>query len=180
MFMPCTLLNHDFFSPLYSSAGTYPNRNTGVQGTNSSADSGFGSQDHASGSTAYNNMVSSVTPSQTRNFENDSTRGHGQGQGSGSTGGTGNLQLEATPSGRSFLSIHNQVRQQRVGDRMRLWIIFHKWKVIFCLGIVLHKQEAIFCLWTHFTNGRRSSAKKHVCILCFHFITASGSCQMKS
>jgi hypothetical protein len=141
MFMPCTLFNHDFFSPLSSSAGTYPNRNTGVQGTNSSADSGFGSLDHASGSTAYNNMVSSVTPLQTRNFGNDSTRGRGM----GSAGGTGNLQIEATPGGRSFLSNHNQVRQQYIGDRMRLWIIFHKWKAIFCLWIVLHKQKAIFC-----------------------------------
>ena len=52
----------------FVNTGTYPNRNTGVQGTNSSVDSGFGSLNHASGSTAYNNMVSSVTPSQTRNF----------------------------------------------------------------------------------------------------------------
>jgi len=118
-----------FFSP---SSGTYPNRNTGVQGTNSSADSGLGSLDHATGSTTYNNMVSSVTPSQTRNFGNGSARGRGQGRGRGSTGGTGNLQIEATPGGRSILSNHNQVRQQHVGNRMRLGVVLHKQKVICC------------------------------------------------
>jgi ribosomal protein L15 len=77
-------------------------------------------------------MVSSVTPSQTRNLGNDNTRGRGQGRGRGSTGGTGNLQIEATQVGRSILSNYNQVRQQRVGDRMRLWVVLHKWKAIFC------------------------------------------------
>lgn len=116
--MPCTLLNHEFFSS--SSSGAYPNRNTVVQGINSSADSGLGSLDHASGSTTYNNMVSSVTPLQTHHFGNDSTRGRGQGRGRGTTGGTGNLHIEATPVGRSILSNRNQVRQQRDGDRVRL------------------------------------------------------------
>jgi hypothetical protein len=134
MFMPYTLLNHDFFLFLSSSSssGTYPNRNTGVQGTNSSADSGFGSLDHANGSTTYNNMVSSVTASHIRNLGNDNARRHGQGRGRGSNGGTGNLQIEAAPIGRSILSNHNQVRQQCDGDRMSLWIVLHKWKVIVC------------------------------------------------
>jgi hypothetical protein len=117
---------------LLLSSGTYPNRNTRVQGTNSSADSGFGSLDHANGSRTYNNMVSSVTPSQTHNLGNDSARGHGQGRGRGSTYGTGNLHIEAAPVGRNVLSNRNQVMQQRVGDKMRLWVVLHEWKVIFC------------------------------------------------
>jgi len=121
-----------FFSSLSSSSVTYPNRNTGVQGTNSSADSGLGSLDHATGSTTYSSMVSSLTPSQTRNFGNDNPRGRGQGRGRGSTGVTGNLQFEATQVGRSILSNHNQVMRQCVGDRMRLRVIIHKWKAIFC------------------------------------------------
>lgn len=114
--MPCTVLNHEFYSSSSSSSsGAYPNRNTVVQGINSSADSGLGSLDHTSGSTTYNNMVL-----QTHHFGNDSTRGHGQGRGRGTTGGTGNLHIEATSLGRSILSNRNQVRQQRDGDRVRL------------------------------------------------------------
>jgi hypothetical protein len=121
----------NFFLLLLSS-GTHPNRNTRVQGINSSADSGFGSLGRANGSTSYNNTVPSVTASQRRNLGNDSTRGRGQGRGRGSTYGTGNLHIEVTPVGGNVLSNHNQVREQCVGDRMRLWVILHEWKVIFC------------------------------------------------
>jgi hypothetical protein len=130
MFMPCTLLNHEFFSS--SSSGTHPNGNTRVQGITSSADSGFGNLDNANRSTSYKNTVASATPSQTPNLGNDSTRGRGQGWGRGSTYGTGNQHIEATPVGGNVLSNYNQVRKQCVGDRMRLWVILHEWNVIFC------------------------------------------------